>query len=155
MTNWRTRLSMYKLVWSNSMLQSMITNKGVSIATRTPNRLRSISNMKTGVSIAARTPDSFDSMNEEIRSRGLYLAFVDVVDDGTMLMLRFPKARRRSLSSMSDGGRLRSSWRRIRLDAAPPVLDGRRPVVKILGAVAREALPKNLIRLLPVQDRKD
>jgi hypothetical protein len=32
---------------------------------------------------------------------------------------------------------------------------GRRAIVEALGAVARRMLPKNLIRLLPVQDRKD
>jgi hypothetical protein len=32
---------------------------------------------------------------------------------------------------------------------------GRRAIVEALGAVARRTLPKNLIRLLPVQDRKD
>jgi hypothetical protein len=58
---------------------------------------------------------------------------------------------------MSGGGMflltIPRAWRqrRRRADAA----FGRRAVVKDLGAVARRALPKNLIRLLPVQDRKD
>jgi hypothetical protein len=66
-------------------------------------------NMITGVSIA-RTPHRLNSTNDDIRSQGIYLLNVDAVasgedadgdiagDDGT-----------RSRSSMSGGGRTRSS----------------------------------------------
>ena len=65
--------------------------------------------MTTGVSIA-RTPNRLNSMNEDIRTREIYLSIVDVIagdgdiegdeagDDGT-----------RSMSSLSGGGRARSS----------------------------------------------
>jgi hypothetical protein len=58
---------------------------------------------------------------------------------------------------MSDGGTfpltIPRAWRRRRRRADATF--GRRAVVEDLGAVARRALPKNLLRLLPVQDRKD
>jgi hypothetical protein len=62
-----------------------------------------------------------------------------------------------SKSSMRDGGVFplkipRARARRRRRADAP---FGRRAVVEALGVVARRALPKNLIRLLPVQDHKD
>jgi len=65
--------------------------------------------MITGVSIA-RTPNRLDSMDQDIRTRGIYLPIGDVIagggdvegdeagDDGT-----------RSKSSMRGGGRARSS----------------------------------------------
>ena len=73
-------------------------------------------NMITSVNIT-RTLDRLDSMNEKIRSRGLDLPIVDVVDGGEDgdeagdddVRLRSPKARSRSRSSMSGGGRARSS----------------------------------------------
>jgi hypothetical protein len=58
------------------------------------------------------------------------------MSDGGTFPLMIPRARRR---------------RRRRADAA----FGRRAVMKGLGAVVRRALPKNLIHLLTVQDRKD
>ena len=45
-------------------------------------------------------------------------------------------------SSMSGGGRSRSSWRRIRRDVAPPDLDGRRLVMKIGSSRAKSAYQK-------------
>jgi hypothetical protein len=67
-------------------------------------------NTITGVSLA-RTPDRLDSMNEDIRSRGLYLPIVVVVagggdaDGDDDVRLRSSKTR----SSMSGGGRAQSS----------------------------------------------
>jgi hypothetical protein len=52
----------------------------------------------------------------------------------------------RTKSSMSDGGRSRSSWRRIRRDVAPPDLIEGDPSWR-LGAVAQNAFPKNLFVL--------
>jgi hypothetical protein len=79
-----------------------------------------------------------DSMNDKIRSRGLYLPTVDVFvgdadggDDGTRLTSKSLILKSSSKSSMRGGGRARHSWRRIRRDVAPPDLDGRRPVVKV------------------------
>jgi hypothetical protein len=83
-----------------------------------------------------------DSMNDKIRSRGLYLPTVAVVvgdadggDDGT---------RSTSKSSMRGGGIARRSWRRIRRDVAPPDLDGRWPVVKVRSSRMDSAFQKTL-----------
>jgi hypothetical protein len=75
-----------------------------------------------------------DSMNDKIRSRGLYLLVVgdaDGGDGGTRSTSKSLMLKSSSKSSMRGGGRARRSWRRIRRDVAPPDLDGRRPVVKV------------------------
>jgi hypothetical protein len=79
-----------------------------------------------------------DSMNDKIRSWGLYLPTLAVVvgdadggDDRTRSMSKSLMLKSSSKSSMRSGGRARRGWRRIRRDVAPPNLDGRRPVVKV------------------------
>jgi hypothetical protein len=137
MIKWWTRLSMYsKLAWQINILHSISINMIIIISiTRTLNRL--------------------DIMNDKIRSREWYLTIVDVVDGGG------------NVDGVNDGAKLRSSmssggmfpltiprawrWRRRRVDAAFE----RRAVMKDLRAVAWRALLKNLIRVLPMQDRKD
>ena len=71
--------------------------------------------MTTGVSIA-RTPNRLNSMNEDIRTRGLYLPTVAVVvgdadggDDGTRSTSKSLMLKSSSKSSMRGGGRARSS----------------------------------------------
>jgi hypothetical protein len=110
--------------------------------------------------------DRLDRTNVKIRSRELYLSVVvavdgveDVTDGGgaRSLMSMSSMLKSSSKSSMRGGGVFlmttpRALPRRSRRADAP---FGRRAVVEALGAVARRTLPKNLIRLLPVQDRKD
>jgi hypothetical protein len=86
-----------------------------------------------------------DSMNDKIRSRGLYLPTVAVVvgdDDGTRSTSKSLMLKSSSKSSMRGGGRARRSWRRIRRNVAPPDLDGRRPVVKVRSSRTDSASPK-------------
>jgi hypothetical protein len=137
MTNWWTRLSMYsKLAWQINILHS------ISI------------NMIMIVSIA-RMLNRLDIMNDKIRSREWYLTIVDGVDGDGDADGVDDGAKSRSL--MSGGGTfsltIPRAWRRRRRRADAAF--GRRAVVKNLGAVTWRALPKNLIHLLPVQDRKD
>jgi hypothetical protein len=89
-------------------------------------------------SILAWSISILDSMNDKIRSRGLYLPIVAVVvgdadggDDRTRSTLKSLMLKSSSKSSMRGGGRARRSWRWIRRDVAPPNLDGRQPVVKV------------------------
>jgi hypothetical protein len=110
--------------------------------------------------------DRLDCTNVKIRSRELYLSVVvvDGVEDvagggdgARSLMSMSSMLKSSSKSSMRGGGVFlmttpRALARRSRRADAP---FGRRAVVEALGAVARRTLPKNLIRLLPVQDRKD
>jgi hypothetical protein len=108
--------------------------------------------------------DRLDCTNVKIRSRELYLSVVVVVDgvedvagggDGARSLMSMSSMLKSS--SMRGGGVFlmtipRALARRSRRADAP---FGRRAIVEALGAVARRMLPKNLIRLLPVQDRKD
>jgi hypothetical protein len=111
--------------------------------------------------------DRLDYTNVKIRSRELYLSVVVVVDGvedvaggghgARLLMLMLSMMKLSSKSSMRGGGVFlmtipRALARRSRHADAP---FGRRAVVEALGAVVRRTLPKNLIRLLPVQDHKD
>jgi hypothetical protein len=111
--------------------------------------------------------DRLDCTNVKIRSRELYLSVVVIVDgvkdvadsgDGARsLMSMSSMLKSSSKSSMRGGGVFlmmipRALARRSRCADAP---FGRRAVVEALGVVARRMLPKNLIRLLSVQDRKD
>jgi hypothetical protein len=110
--------------------------------------------------------DRLDCTNVKIRSRELYLSVVvvDGVEDvagggdgARSLMSMSSMLKSSSKSSMRGGGVFlmttpRALARRSRRADAP---FGSRAVVEALGAVARRTLPKNLIRLLPVQDRKD
>jgi hypothetical protein len=89
-------------------------------------------------SILAWSISILDSMNDKIRSRGLYLPIVAVVvgdadggDDRTRSTLKSLMLKSSSKSSMRGGGRARRSWWRIRRDVVPPNLDGRHPVVKV------------------------
>ena len=83
------------------------------ILVRSNNILHSI-NMTTGVSIA-RTPNRLNSMNEDIRTRGLYLPTVAVVvgdadgGDRTRSTSKSLMLKSSSKSSMRGGGRARSS----------------------------------------------
>jgi hypothetical protein len=137
MINGWTRLNMYsKLAWQINILHSISINMIIIVSiTRTLNRL--------------------DIMNDKIRSREWYLTIVDVVDGGGNADGVDDRAKSRS--SMSSGGTfpltIPRAWRRRRRRA--DAVFGRRAVMKDLRAVARRALPKNLIRILPVQDRKD
>jgi hypothetical protein len=90
-----------------------------------------------------------DSMNDKIKSWGLYLPTVAVVvgdadgsNDGTMSMSKLLMLKSLSKSSMRGGGRARRSWRRIRRDTTPPDLDGRRPVVNVGSSRADSASQK-------------
>jgi hypothetical protein len=110
--------------------------------------------------------DRLDCTNIKITSRELYLSVVvvDGVEDvagggdgARSLMSMSSMLKSSSKSSMRDRGVFlmtipRALARRSRRADAP---FGRRAVVEALGAVARRTLPKNLIRLLPIQDRKD
>jgi hypothetical protein len=111
--------------------------------------------------------DRLDCTYVKIRSRELYLLIVVVVDDvedaadggdgARSLMSMSSMLKSSSKSSMRGGGVIlmtipRALARRSRRADTP---FGRRAVVEALGAVTRRTLPKNLIRLLPVQDRKD
>jgi hypothetical protein len=110
--------------------------------------------------------DRLDYTDVKIRSRELYLSVVVVVygvkdvagggNGARSLMLMSSMLKLSSKSSMRGGGVFlmtipRAPPRRSRRADAP---FGRRAVMEALGAVARRTLPKNLIRLLPVQDRK-
>jgi hypothetical protein len=114
--------------------------------------------------------DRLDCTNVKIRSRELYLSVIVIVegvedvaggDDrarSLMSMMSMSSMLKSSSKSSTRGGGVflmttpRALARRSRRSDAP---FGRRAVVEALGAVARRTLPKNLIRLLPVQDRKD
>jgi hypothetical protein len=110
--------------------------------------------------------DKLDCTNVKIRSKELYLSVVvvDGVEDvagggdgARSLMSMSSMLKSSSKSSMRDGGVFlmttpRALARRSRRADAP---FERRAIVEALGAVVRRTLPKNLIRLLPVQDRKD
>jgi hypothetical protein len=110
--------------------------------------------------------DRLDCMNVKIRSRELYLSVVvvdgveDVTGDGDgarSLMSISSMLKSSSKSSMRGGGVFLITIplalaRRSRRADAP---FGRRAVVEALRVVARRTLPINLIRLLPMQDRKD
>jgi hypothetical protein len=111
--------------------------------------------------------DGLDCTYVKIRSRELYLSIVVVVDgvedvagggDGARSLMSMSSILKSSSKSSMRGGGVfsmkipRALERRSRRADTP---FGRRAVVEALGAVARRTLPKNLIRLLPVQDRKD
>jgi hypothetical protein len=98
-------------------------------------------------SILAWQINILNSINNKIRSRGLYLPTVAIVvgdvdggDDGTKSTSSMLKSL--SKSSMRGGGRARCSWRRIHQDIAPPNLDGRRPVVKVRSSRTDSASQK-------------
>jgi hypothetical protein len=88
-------------------------------------------------------------MNDNIRSRGLYLPTVTVVvgdadggDGGTRSMSKSLMLKSSSKSSVRGGRRARRSWRRIRQDVASPDLHGRRPVVKVKSSHTDSASQK-------------
>jgi hypothetical protein len=111
--------------------------------------------------------DRLDCTNVKITSRELYISVVVVVDgvedvagggDGARsLMSMSSMLKSSSKSSMRGGGVFFMTIPRAlaRQSRRADASFGRRAVVEALGAVARRTLPKNLIRLLPVQDRKD
>jgi hypothetical protein len=110
--------------------------------------------------------DRLDCTNVKIRSKELYLSVVvvdgveDVAGDGDgarSLMSMSSMLKSSSKSSMRGGGVFlmttsQALARRSRRADAP---FRRRAIVEALGAVARRTLPKNLIHLLLVKDRKD
>jgi hypothetical protein len=100
-------------------------------------------NKRTSVSIACTLAIRLNSMKRDIRSRDVYLSTVagdDVTGDGDADGDTASGDGARS--SMSGGGRSRSSWRRIRQDVASPDLDGRRPVMKTGSSRAKSASQK-------------
>jgi hypothetical protein len=112
-------------------------------------RFNSSINITTGVNIA-RTPVRLNSWKKDIGPRDVYLLTVardDVTGDGNA---DGGDAR----SSMSGGGRARSSWRQIRRDIASPDLDGRRPVVEVRSSRAK-SISQKPYSSLPVHNRMD
>jgi hypothetical protein len=100
-------------------------------------------NKRTSVSLTRTLAIRLNSMNRDIGSRDVYLLIVagdDVTGDGDADGDAASGDGARS--SMSSGGRSRSSWRWIRRDVAPPDLDGRRPVIKTGSSRAKSASQK-------------